>query len=101
MFTSIFGLVAFFATLNERLIELIYKPIAEQLPANPVVLMATPYLAMITGVGLALSFQLDIISPLVTVLSIDLISPWPGIVITGLIIGSGSNFLHDIWPETE
>lgn len=99
MITTVFTLAIFFATLNERLNELVVKPLAELAPVNLVVRLIIPYLAMLTGILFAIAFQVDIITPMIIELGIAILSPWPGLIVTGLLIGAGSNFLHDIWPS--
>ena len=100
MITSVLSLSIFFATLNERLNELMVKPLVNLAPGSKFASLTTPYLAMLTGVLLAIAFQIDIITPLVAALELAIPSPWPGLIVTGLLIGAGSNFLHDIWPSS-
>lgn len=50
------------------------------------------YIALIVGVALAAVYRVDILA------SLGLVSPvpWVGFVISGLIIGRGSNYVNDI-----
>jgi len=99
MITSVFTLALFFATLNERLNEMVVKPLAQITPGSQVISLMSPYLAMLTGILFAIAFQVNIITPLIAELGIAILSPWPGLIVTGLLIGAGSNFLHDVWPS--
>ena len=52
------------------------------------------YVSLVVGLILAFAYALDIIYEAFGYVAIW---PWIGIVITGLAIGRGSNYLHDFW----
>ena len=89
------------ATIAEALIEHIFAPILDardpdnMSPEPDQVLnwkaLALRYVAALLGVALCVLYQVDLL------VYFDLVSPWPwvGYIITGLLIGRGSNFIHD------
>ena len=88
-------LVAFFAFLAERLVERLVKPWVPENYKEPVAVFATLALGVLAAVG----FKLDIINQLLVVANLgDPLNEWVSIVTTGLIIGSGSQLIHDLWP---
>lgn len=87
--------VAFFAFLAERLTERLVKPWVPEEWREPVAVFTT----LALGVAGAVAFRLDIINSLLVAGGIgDPLSPWVSIVTTGLIIGGGSQLVHDLWP---
>jgi hypothetical protein len=99
MFGNFFALILFLALINERLVEKLVKPITGNFQGNPVADLSPVYFAMLTGLLIAFGFQLDMITPLVAEFSPAALSPVPGTIVTGLLVGAGSNFLHDVWPK--
>jgi len=87
------------ATIAEALVEHLFAPILdaktpEDDKADPILgwkALALRYTAVLIGVALCIVYQADIL------LYFDLTSPWPwvGYLITGILIGRGSNFVHD------
>jgi hypothetical protein len=51
------------------------------------------YTAVVLGVLLAIAYQADLLA---LVGLVSPVSPYVGYVVTGLVIGRGSNFLHDL-----
>ena len=87
------------ATVAEALVEHLFAPIVdaraegETIPPSgwdwrPIVLR---YTSLFLSVLLAITYRADLL------LLLNLTPPWPwvGWVITGLLIGRGSNFIHD------
>jgi len=62
--------------------------------ANPIVARAEPlkYVAAAMGVGLAFAYRLDLIG---WAFGVQPSPAWIGVLITGLAIGRGANFVHD------
>ena len=97
------------ATIAEALVEHIFAPILDARNPNdssraergdpdpePAQALDWPalalrYVAALLGVGLCIVYRIDLLA------YFDLVSPWPwvGWIITGLLIGRGSNFIHD------
>lgn len=94
-FGNMLAAVTSLAVVLERLIEYLIKPpIPEQYHKY------IPYLAAALGLGVAFGFSLDLITPLLAQFDIVPAVGWMGEVVTGLLIGGGSNLLHDLWPQS-
>ncbi len=50
------------------------------------------YVAVAVGVGLACAYRIDLLA----MVGLETWTPWIGYVITGLLIGRGSNYVHDL-----
>lgn len=101
IFTNAFGAVlvlvmvaSFLALLNERLVEMFVSPLLERVRRK----WLLPYVALATGVLMVVLFGVDIMTPPLVELGAEPVSPLVGLIVTGLIVGSGSMFVHDIWP---
>lgn len=90
------------AGLSEALVEYLISPIVkareedkEPIPPGSAGLnwrdLVLRYTAAGVGVTLCVVYRADIL------VFFDLVSPWPwiGYVVTGILIGRGSNFVHD------
>ena len=98
-FATVTGIVIL-ATLAESLIEYLVRPLVKPwvegdppddttyLHARDLILR---YTAALVGVVLCVVYRADLLA------LVGLASPWPvaGQVLTGLLIGRGSNFVHD------
>lgn len=87
---------AFLALVLERLIEYLVAPV---LPTDWHDLI--PYVSAALGVAGAFAFQVDVISPTMEAFGADPLTAWAGYLTTGLLIGGGSNLIHDLWPGSE
>ena len=88
-----------FAMLVEMLVEYLFKPL---IPSQPVGEGLAPapwyhrlpyarYAAALVGVGLAIYYQLDLLSMLFP----DYLANLVGMILTGLLLSRGANYLHD------
>ena len=85
------------AALTEALVEYLFSPVIKTRAPDRRTLglawrdLALRYTATAVGVLLCLAYRADLF------LFFDLVPPWPwlGYVITGLLVGRGSNFVHD------
>ena len=89
------------ATIAEELVEYLFAPIMDAHGHNAMqpepsgVLdwrgLALRYAAALIGIALCIVYQADLL------VLFNLTSPWPwvGWVVTGILIGRGSNFIHD------
>ena len=99
--------ILFLAFLAEGLTEYLARPILDGLAnadpdapqskiGNPESEIAKPlwlrYVACLVGVGLALAFRADLFSAV----GLAAINPWIAYVLTGILIGRGSNYVHDL-----
>ena len=86
MNTVAIGIGAFvLATLVEGLTEYVFADVQKVQPY-------LKYIALVLGVGAAIAYRVDILAAL------GLVSPIPfvGEIVSGLIIGRGSNYVNDI-----
>ena len=93
---AILGVVFLLAFLTESLTEYVFgTPFDkyEKLKPHKWLLM---YVSAAVGVGLAFFYRLDIVSLLGDVLAEQLAPSWVGFVLTGLGIGRGANWLHQV-----
>lgn len=87
--------IAFFAFLAERLTERLVKPAVPEKYRD----MTGKYVTLGLGVLAAVGFRLDIINSLLAAGGLgDPLNEWVSIVTTGLIVGGGSQLVHDLWP---
>lgn len=56
----------------------------------------TKYAAAVVGVVLAINFQVDMF---VQMFGMESIHPIVGCILTGVLLGRGSNFVHDLWSR--
>jgi len=84
----------FLALALERLTELLIVPFLKRVGQE----WLTPYLAAVVGVAAALSFGIDLFSPIAQSLGLEVAYPVAGGVCSVLVMGGGSNLLHDLWP---
>lgn len=94
---SLAGILAFASLLaltNERIIEHGVKPLMVRLRIDAYV----GQVAMATGTGIAFLFWVDLYAPLARAIGMTPLVPWAGVLLTGLVIGGGSNLLNDLWP---
>lgn len=95
-----FAAILILAFLAESLTEYFARPVihafptgpAPQAPGNPVSPLWLRYIAALVGIGLAIAYRADVLA----MAGLVAWSPWVGYVITGIIIGRGSNYLHDL-----
>ena len=79
------------AALAEALVEYLANPIIEALNLGDWQALALRYTAALAGVLLCMAYRADLL------VFFHLTPPWPwvGYVITGLLVGRGSNYVHD------
>jgi len=95
------GLIFVLAFLAETMTEYFARPFIrfDSLPGNApsngqriIPAWVLRYIAALMGVGLAIAYRADILG----LLGLAAWTPWIGWIVTGLIIGRGSNYLHDL-----
>ena len=87
------------ATIAEAIVEYLVAPIMDARGPNSTEpktaldwpALALRYFAALIGIALCITYRVDLLA------FFNLTSPWPwvGWVITGILIGRGSNFIHD------
>ena len=93
---AVMGVVFLLAFLTESLTEYIFGTLFEKVSALTPYKWALMYVSAAVGVGVAFYYQLDLINLLAGVLG-ENIAPSPvGFTLTGLGIGRGANYLHQV-----
>lgn len=99
---SLIALLGFLGFLIERIVQHFVTPIVDhfdiQSSTRTLILMFT---SLFLGLVSAFAFGLDVITPLVQPFITDnSVMPLPitGTLFTGIILGGGSQFIHDLWP---
>ncbi len=85
------------AFLTESLVEYLFGAVADHVPAVNPYRWLLMYIAAGVGVGLALFYQLDLIAVIAQSagVALDLSAPTKvGMVLSGLAIGRGANYLN-------
>ena len=96
---QVFGAVVFMAVVVERLLQVYVRPIAARIVGDDITSLVMPIVSSLGSVALALTLGLDVISPILGSFGVAVDSVIVGQVLTGLLVGGGSNLLHDIWPS--
>ena len=99
--TAITGILVL-ASLSEAIVEYLFAPIVDVGPHDEPIppggngrlnwrVLILRYLSVFIGVSLCIIYQVDLLT------FFGLASPWPwvGYLVTGILIGRGSNFVHD------
>ena len=92
---AILGVIFFAAFLIEALVEYLFGQPFEHFPALKPYQWLLMYVSAAVGVAGAFIYQFDLLSILSSYLGAPLSVTWFGVLLTGLAIGRGSNFLHD------
>jgi hypothetical protein len=82
------------AFLAESLTEYLFGTLADKVTALTPYRWTLMYISAAVGVGLAFHYQFDVIS-----LILSSTITWVGILLTGLVIGRGANFVHQFVSE--
>jgi len=83
------------AFLAESLVEYIFGTLFDKLPALAPYKWTLMYVALVVGVGMAFFYGLDLIALISQEAGGQVGASWLGILLTGLVVGRGSNFLHE------
>lgn len=90
----IVALVVFLATVNEKLVEHVMKPITKRIGLGDL----TVYVALVTGALMSLGFGMDVFTPLAEAVGTEPVVWWTGRAITAGLVGAGSILVHEVWP---
>src|SRR5512139_3537944 len=85
----IIGLALALSFLCESMVEYLFGSLVDHVPALDKFRWLLMYIAAIAGVGLCFYYQLDLISIITQEAGTTI-----GIILSGLIIGRGANFVH-------
>ncbi len=81
------SMLAMFAVMEEKILE---QTVAKVGGLKAVM----PYIALVFGILLAVGFSIDVFSPLMEQFGFPSPVKYAGIIMTGVVIGSGSEFVH-------
>lgn len=97
---SAFMLVTFVAFVNERFVELLVKRLLAYWLAPQTMDIIIAYVAILTGALLSIVLGLDVFAPLAAAIGLH---PMPGStpILTALLVGGGSNLIHDVWGAVQ
>ena len=90
------GVILFMAFLVEGMVEYFFGEIANHVPALEQWKWLLMYVAAGVGVAAAFIYQFDLIALIASWLEVELNASPFGIVLTGLAIGRGANYIHQI-----
>lgn len=88
------SLIFILAVVVEKLVDL-FKTIVYAIPFLPDKFKPITLELLSLGVGIILAYETN--SNSLTLMGVNTIDPWVGTIITGLVIGKGSNFAHDFF----
>ena len=89
--------VLFIAFLVETLVEFVTAPLFNKVPILTPYKWTVMYVAIAVAITAAFLYKLDLIYMLAQFLGVDSIPQTVyGIVATGIAIGKGSNYMHDL-----
>jgi len=89
--------VLFIAFLVETLVEFVTAPLFDKVPILTPYKWTVMYVAIAVAITAAFLYKLDLIYMLAQFLGVDSIPQTIyGLVATGIAIGKGSNYLHDL-----
>jgi hypothetical protein len=98
-------IILLLAFLTETLVEFVFADLFEHIPAAEPFKWTIKYVAIAVGIGGAFVYGFDLIALLSQYLENTITATPFGITITGIAIGKGSNYLHQIisqfFPEPE
>jgi len=90
-------LVAFFI---ETLVEFVFSDLFLKIPGAEKFHWTVKYVAIGVAIYAAFHYQFDLIALLANLLEINMIQVSVfGIIVTGVAIGKGSNYLHDVFKR--
>ncbi len=93
---AVLGVIFLLAFLVETLVEFLAAPLFDHLPALTGVKWAQMYLAVAAGIAGAFVYRFDLLYLLGGFLGVNIACNAFGVAITGIAIGKGANYLHDV-----
>lgn len=89
MFEGVLVVALFLAVVNERLVEWFVSPIFEKYGWDT---MWLRYVAGVTGFAISFFSSVNLLATYVD-------NAWVGLVLTGLVVGGGSNLVHELFSN--
>ena len=97
-FTSIFWVVVLavvLATLVEGFVEYVFGTAFDKVPKLAAHKWLLMYVSLLAGVLLAFFYSIDLVALIANNAGGSLAVSWVGILLSGLIIGRGANYIND------
>jgi hypothetical protein len=89
-----FAIIFAITFIVEASVEYIFGTIFDKVPKLVPYKWVLMYVSLLVGIGVSFFYKFDLLSLLATTLGISFSVTWVGILFSGLVIGRGSNFLH-------
>lgn len=99
MVLAYIGIIVLLAFLAESMTEYVFGQVVDHVPSLDRYRWLLMYIAAAVGVGLAFFYQLDLIHLLAEAVEVELPTAYPGMILTGLGIGRGANYIHQLVSE--
>jgi hypothetical protein len=96
---GLMGIILFLAFLVEALVEYVLGTLFSKIELIKPYAWCLMYVSVAVGVAGAFIYKLDMVSILAVYLNVEIPVNAFGIAITGISIGRGANFIHDIWQK--
>jgi hypothetical protein len=93
---SILAVIFLLAFLTESLVEYLFGAVIDHVPALQPYNWTLMYVAAAVGVAGAFIYQFDLIHLLGDFVEAPIPVHWFGVLLTGLAIGRGAQYLHDL-----
>jgi len=90
-----FGGILLLATVAEALVEYYVAPFFKRPDGST--MESVKYVSMLVGIALAIAYDADLLAILGLTTAIPLVGP----IITGSLVGRGSNFIHDFYNRVK
>ncbi len=93
---AILLVIFFIAFLVESITEYLFGVLFQRIPVLASYSWALIYVAAVIGIAGAFVYQFDLIATLGIYIGLLMAPNWFGMLLTGIVIGRGSNFVHDL-----
>jgi len=87
------------AFLAESLVEYLFGTLFDKIPSLEAYKWTLIYVSMGVGILMAFHYQLDLIALIANLAEYPIEQTWLGILLTGVVIGRGANFVHQFVSE--
>src|SRR5512139_495809 len=91
---STFGIIFAITFLVEASVEYVFGTIFDKIPKLVPYKWVLMYVSLLVGIGVAFYYGFDLIALIAQSMDVKFDATWVGMVFSGLVIGRGSNFLH-------
>lgn len=96
---AVFAISTVLGFLVESFTEYFFGQIANQVPKLAPYKWLLIYLSAAFGLVVAIHYKVDLVASLMRVFGLDHPNEIHGMVLSGLGIGRGANFIHELWSK--